>query len=253
MCCVFVPQFPRASSVAVSFCQLVCKEPWYPFWDTDLTEKSYQTFYVTDSLHSSLDAEWASEIFRGLFKCRILCFLLASQAAGCLVKWELAGKIVVTSQILFLEKTTFLNPRGVPWGYQDTMLFLSLPLFLLLVTLPRSRLLKNKLVVCLSHTVRLCSGSSLSGTDVIRLRHERTVSRRRKTPGVSLFPFRRIHRHQQKEWRTEVCPQCFVVKGSLLLETSWSWFWQNYTQKKLRLLPIPASYLWIFSSLFTPL
>lgn len=120
----------------------------------------------------------------------------------------------------FFWKTTFLNPRGVPRGYQDSMFRLSLSLFLLLVTLPRSRLLKNKLVVCLTHTVRLCSGSSPSGTDVIRLRHERTVSQRKKTLGVSLFPFHRIYRHQQKEWRTEVCPQCFVVKGRLLLETS---------------------------------
>lgn len=146
-----------------------------------------------DSLQSTVNTEWTSDGFRGPFKCHLLHFCCLSQVR-CLVKLVLAGKNVVASQIslpLFFLENYIPNsqesaPRMLPVSSflsclsASLLLMVSFSLFLLFIYRAIVLVAKNKLV-CLSHSGHLPSGSSLSGTDVIRLRHECTVGEQEKS------------------------------------------------------------------------
>lgn len=104
-----------------------------------------------------------------------------------------------SSLFVVFWRITFLNPREVPsasFPVCSILIFCgSFSLCLSLIFLPQSWLLKNNLVICLSHSDHLPSGSSLPGTDVIRVCQN--ASSEREKAGRLPLSIHRKHRHQQ--------------------------------------------------------
>lgn len=100
-------------------------------------------FSPAASLHSCVDAEWATEEFRGLFKCHILCFFLLLLPSLLPVRRALAGKNVVTSADPFLSHIPKSQRRILKDASSCHYFFVSLSVCSL-VTLPQSSVAKKQ-------------------------------------------------------------------------------------------------------------
>lgn len=208
---------------------------WYPFRNTDFPEKSCQSFSAAETLHPSVDTEWA----RGWFKYHIHCFCRwAKPAAISNEHWQERIWEHPRSLFVFFWRTTFQNPWGVPRG--SLLSFFSIITFSVSLFMPFSRYVvtilvaKNKLFVCLSHhqpsSLRLLSSWHWCHQAVPQM-HRRS----RKKLGRSLFPVTgstniSIRSGGPKSPLRVLWTWGKIKKISLLFETSLSWFCTHYRE-----------------------